>query len=178
MTKGKALNDEQRRLLETLLHDVGPRLLGYVRRAFGAGIEAEEIVAETFSRAADNIEALAASGRQDLYLLTTARNICRDLFRKHRPGLLTEQQSRSQPDRDGTTPADRIESREDRARLLAAVDALPPAQREVVTLRLSAELKFEEIADLLSIPLGTALSRMDAAMKNLKKAMGSENVAG
>ena len=57
--------------------------------------------------------------------------------------------------------------------LRAAVAALPEKLREVVVLRLSTDLRFEEIADLLQIPLGTALSRMHAALQDLRKRLGT-----
>jgi RNA polymerase sigma-70 factor (ECF subfamily) len=164
----QALSADQRALLESLLEAVGPRLLAYVRKAFGNSLDAEEIVAETFARAADNIVALACSKRKDLYLLTVARNLCRDAFRRRRPDLLTDEQLRDQP-ATAAAPHERSMAAEDRQRLLDAVSRLPQAQREVVVLRMSAELKFEEIAELLGIPLGTALSRMNAALRQLRK---------
>lgn len=167
----QALNADERTLLESLLRDVGPRLLAYVRKAFGERLDAEEIVAETFARAADNIAAVQECARKDLYLLTVARNLCRDTFRRRRPGPLPDGQLR---DHSGpvATPDESFADREDRRRLLAAVAELSQAQREVVVLRLSAELKFEEIAELLQIPLGTALSRMNAALRCLRKELG------
>ena len=70
------------------------------------------------------------------------------------------------------TPDRGFVEHEERQRLLAALARLPQPQREVVVLRLSAELKFEEIAELLQIPLGTALSRMHAALRHLRKELG------
>ena len=124
----QALSADQRALLESLLVEVGPRLLAYVRRAFGSQLDAEEIVAETLARAADNIATVAASDRQDLYLLTVARNLCRDAFRRRRPNLLPDQQLRERPSAV-PAPGDEVVAAEDRQRLLDAVDRLPPAQR-------------------------------------------------
>ncbi len=168
MKEREALNADQRALLESLLRDVGPRLLAYVRKAFGNRLDAEEIVAETFARAADNIAAVTASTRRDLYLLTVARNLCRDAFRRRRPDLLPDEQLHDRPSTT-TTPDECSMATEERQRLHDAVTMLPPAQREVVVLRLSTDLKFEEIAGLLEIPLGTALSRMNAAVRHLRK---------
>lgn len=173
----QALSADQRALLESLLVEVGPRLLAYVRRAFGSQLDAEEIVAETFARAADNIVTVAASERKDLYLLTVARNLCRDAFRRRRPNLLPDQQLRERPSAV-PTPGDEVVAAEDRQRLLDAVDRLPPAQREVVVLRLSADMKFQEIAELLEIPLGTALSRMNAAVRHLRKDLDYAHASG
>jgi RNA polymerase sigma-70 factor, ECF subfamily len=53
----------------------------------------------------------------------------------------------------------------DFARLVAK---LPPAQREVVTLRFAAGMQLEEIADALQVPLGTVKSRLHHALQTLK----------
>ncbi|MFQ5807526.1 MAG: RNA polymerase sigma factor [Phycisphaerae bacterium] len=165
------LNADERALLELLLRDVGPRLFAYVRRAFGTWVDAEEIVAETFARAADNITAVRGCERKDLYLFTVARNLCRDAFRRRRPNTLPDGRLRDHPAATAS-PEESFADREARRRLLAAVATLPQPQREVVVLRLSAELRFEQIAELLQIPLGTALSRMNAALGHLRKELG------
>lgn len=171
MKVGHVLNAGDRALLETLLREVGPRVLAYVRRAFGELVDAEEVVAETFARAADNVAALRDCQRRDLYLLTTARNLCRDVLRRRRPEPIADARL-SQHAAGGSAPDERLANDELCRRLRAAVDRLPVPQREVVALRLSAELRFDEIADLLGIPLGTALSRMNAALCRLRKELG------
>ena len=69
-------------------------------------------------------------------------------------------------------PAAAAEEDERRRALRAAVEALPEHLREIVVLRLSGELRFEDIAELLQIPLGTALSRMHAAVERLREMLG------
>jgi RNA polymerase sigma-70 factor (ECF subfamily) len=49
-----------------------------------------------------------------------------------------------------------------------ALDELPPEQRQVVRMRIYEEKTFAMIAEELSIPLGTALARMRAAMIKLR----------
>ncbi len=49
-----------------------------------------------------------------------------------------------------------------------AMQALPGGDREVVTLRINAGLKFKEIASLLHIPLGTALWKYHRALRRLR----------
>ena len=46
---------------------------------------------------------------------------------------------------------------------------LPEKQKEVLVLRVKAELKISEIAEILSIPEGTVKSRISNGIKNLKK---------
>lgn len=49
-----------------------------------------------------------------------------------------------------------------------AIARLPAAQRKIVEMRIYEEKTFAQIAEELKIPLGTALSRMRAAMGKLK----------
>jgi RNA polymerase sigma-70 factor (ECF subfamily) len=162
------LTADERGLLEGLFLQVGPRLVAYVRHAYGLTDDADDIVADTFCRAARNVRALRESRRHDLYLLTVARNLCRDRFRRARPRAMTKDSIDRRPV-EGTPPAEVADLAD---ALKEAILGLPAGLREVVVLRLSTGLKFEEIANLLSIPLGTALSRMYAAIERLKTAMG------
>jgi RNA polymerase sigma-70 factor (ECF subfamily) len=166
----RPLSAEDRVWLDQLVRTCGPRLLAYVRRTYGSRLDAEEIVAETFSRAAANLARLRKCARHDLYLLTIVRNLCRDFFRRRAasgPEETLEDCPAATPEPDAT-----LTQTERRRALRAGVAALPEAQREVVTLRLSAGLKFEEIAELLNLPLGTVLSRMHAAVQRLKQDLG------
>lgn len=165
---GETLTSPDREMLDTLVQQMGPRLLAYVRRAYRHVHDAEDIVAETFCRAAMNMNALKATDRPDLYLLTIARNLCRDHFRRQRPIAVAGDQLAQRPGQH-PEPERHSMTAERRAALQAAVAKLPESLREVVVLRMSTDLKFEEIAALLHVPLGTALSRMHSAMKRLRK---------
>lgn len=163
----RPLENDERAMLDALVRETGPRLTAYVRRAYGRIVDVEEVVAETFARAAARIESLRTCDRQDLYLLRIARNLCLDGFRRSKPESATDEFINTRP-ADSLEPREQVEQIE-RARMLRqAVSELPDAQREMVVLRASAGLKFEEIAELLEIPLGTALSRMHAALRRLK----------
>jgi RNA polymerase sigma-70 factor (ECF subfamily) len=167
---GRPLTPDDRGLLDRLVRTCGPRLLAYVRHAYRGHVDAEEIVAETFCRAAARIEMLRSCRRPDLYLLTVARNLCRDWFR-HAPEQNVADAALDRPT-SAAEPHDQAVSAENRQALLAAMAELPDAQREVLALRLSTSLKFEEIAELLNVPLGTVLSRMHAAVERLRTMFG------
>ena len=53
------------------------------------------------------------------------------------------------------------------AELKAALDALPEAFREAVWLRDVEELTYQEIAEVLGIPIGTVMSRIARGRKQL-----------
>ena len=56
----------------------------------------------------------------------------------------------------------------DLARLLSGLTSLSSQQREVLLLRFVDDLSLNEIAEVLSIPLGTVKSRLHLAVKKLK----------
>ena len=61
-----------------------------------------------------------------------------------------------------------LERGERRDALLQAVDRLPPEQKEVITLKIWAELTFDEIARTLDLSLNTVASRYRYALCKLK----------
>ena len=60
---------------------------------------------------------------------------------------------------------DRIEIKE----LVAQIGRLPADQREVLLLAAVEELRYEEIATVLSVPIGTVMSRLSRAREKLKR---------
>jgi RNA polymerase sigma-70 factor (ECF subfamily) len=54
-----------------------------------------------------------------------------------------------------------------------ALQKLDPGQRSVVVLRLLQGYSTKETADILDLPLGTVLSRLSRAQKNLRKILTS-----
>ena len=166
--RDRRLDDDERAMLEALLREAGPRVAAYVRRGYGRVVDVEEVVAETFTRAAARIESRRICDRRDLYLIKIARNLCLDGFRRHKPESGSGEFINSRPSAL-PQPCSQAERAEREQMLRDAVARLPESQREIVVLRTSAGLKFDEIAELLDIPIGTALSRMHAALRCLRE---------
>ncbi len=53
--------------------------------------------------------------------------------------------------------------------LRQALDSLKPGEREVVHLKIMGEMTFQEIADILKIPLGTVTWRYQNAIRKLRR---------
>lgn len=147
--------------LESLYRQVGPLLLAYLRRQVGYRVDAEELLQETFVVAAGRTESLDAAGSQRAWLFGVARNLVREhVRRKMRRPVVTLSLEPAAP--AITQPDDRVEA------MRSAIRRLPDAQKEVLELRLSQELSYAEIAEALSVPIGTVRSRLHNAVAALR----------
>lgn len=72
------------------------------------------------------------------------------------------------------SPVDEVCRWETVASVRSALDQLPPEQRQVVQMRVYDQKKFITIAEELGLPLGTVLTRMQAALKKLRKHLKKE----
>ena len=105
----------------------------------------------------------------ELYRL--ASNVCVDLLRKegrHQgPSLDDEAVSAEVPD-TRPTPEAAAEQKELRAQIEAGLRTLSPEHREVLILREIQQLSYDEIADTLSLDLGTVKSRINRGRRQLR----------
>lgn len=71
--------------------------------------------------------------------------------------------------------ADRVILKETTTQLRQALQGLPESWQQVVRLRMNENLTFQQIADQLGIPLGTALTQMRRAVERLRSEIESEH---
>ena len=69
-------------------------------------------------------------------------------------------------------PAHRAQLAEQTMRLLAALDGLPPEQRETLLLREEAGMSLDEIAEITGVSIEAAKSRLRYAVSRLRRALG------
>jgi RNA polymerase sigma-70 factor (ECF subfamily) len=145
--------------LETLYRELAPALLGYFRRRPALAATAEDLLHDTFVRAFEHSERVTASVSARAYVFGIARHVGTDALRRLRP---TEEFV--------TAPAPPVAETDERLEAMhAAIAALPEPQRETLLLRLQQELSYEEIADVLGVPVGTVRSRLHGAVRRLQE---------
>ncbi len=152
--------DEAGTRLETLYRELGPALLSYLRRRLADRHAAEDLLQETFLQAARRLERVSQAVSPRAWLYTIARRVAATGLRRRR---------RTEPlpdDVAAETPADDPRLTQVRA----AIAELPGTVRETLELRLRCELTYEEIAAVLSIPVGTVRSRLHLALQRLRAA--------
>jgi RNA polymerase sigma-70 factor (ECF subfamily) len=74
-------------------------------------------------------------------------------------------------DTRGTNPAEVLFEKLDTEQVMMAIDALPDEYRVAATLYFMQDLSYEEIAQVLDVPIGTVRSRLHRGRKLLQKAL-------
>ena len=148
--------------LDRLYREVGPQLLAWLIRRRGNPAAAEDLLQETFAAALRHPKRLWQAGSQRAYLFGIARNLMVDSYRQTRA-------TTSLPENLAMEPQEPADPRVERMR--ETIAKLNPALREVLELRLQAELSYEEIATALGVPVGTVRSRLHHAVKQLRQMM-------
>ncbi len=169
--------------LTRLVELYSPRLFGLLYRMTGARDAAEDLLQETFLRVVRAIDRYAHIGKFEPWLFRIAANLARDQARRRArqpapqplDAAARDAELRASADgrMQGADPQARLGRDEMQQRLAAALEQLSDADREIILLRHYSELPFRAIADLLGIPLGTALARAHRALRKLRQEMGS-----
>ena len=155
----------------------------YASRVYGLGVvmlgdraAAEDLVQDTFVRLWRSAARFDASrGRLDTYVLMVARSLAIDALRRRvagsrsleRIGVPGEADHRPGPEEIATT-ADLA------ARARKAMLQLSDEQRAALELAYFGGRTMAEIAEIEGIPLGTAKTRIHAALLRLREAMAGE----
>ncbi|MDD4004262.1 MAG: sigma-70 family RNA polymerase sigma factor [Elusimicrobiaceae bacterium] len=161
----------------------GP-VYGYILSLVHSEDVAGDIFQEVFIKVFKNIGGYREEGKFGAWVYRMASNLAMDHFR--RSGRLgakeialdgedAETELHSVIASSEQTPEQRLAGLEDVVRVRAALDRLPPEQKEVVMLKEFSGMTFQEIADSLQVPLGTVLARGSRAIKKLRTMLESEN---
>lgn len=125
---------------------------------------AEDLVAEAFTRAWMSWRKVREHPVPRAWVVRTALNTHVSWWRRRRRELVVNSRAAMEL-RDGAPPGDSADLDE---RLAAAIRALPPRQREVITLRVFFDLDTEATATLLGISPGTVGVHLHRALAALR----------
>jgi RNA polymerase sigma-70 factor (ECF subfamily) len=133
--------------------------------------EAEDLVQETYAKALKGFSSfqLGTNFRAWMY------RILRNTFLTSRTGLratmtvpLDSEEDGPELAVEGTTPETFLIDRSSEALVQQAIEELPVHFREILLLCDVEEMSYQEIAETLSIPIGTVMSRLSRARKGLR----------
>ncbi|MCK4892808.1 MAG: sigma-70 family RNA polymerase sigma factor [Calditrichia bacterium] len=145
--------------------------------------EAEDLTQEAFMKAFSSLATFNDEFAFSTWLMKIASNNCIDFLRKrklrtysiHEPVQYKDEKIEIDiPDRDPTPEKTLIQS--ERSRMIEeTIQALPERYRYVIILRHKEEKSYEEIAEIMNLPLGTVKAQIFRAReilnKNLKEAL-------
>jgi len=145
---------------------------------------AEDLVQDTLARALERAGQLRDAERFEPWLFAILANRWRDHLRSQRPHEDIDTLEELLPD-DGDSPEYADERGEIVDQVRAAVARLPIGQRQVLTLVDLEEFSYAEVSHILEIPIGTVMSRLCRARRQLRtelislrepRAMGRETL--
>ncbi|MDH7514971.1 MAG: sigma-70 family RNA polymerase sigma factor [Bacteroidota bacterium] len=147
-----------------------------VSRMTGTSAETEDIVQEAFIKAFQALSSFNDEFSFSTWLCKIATNNCIDHLRKRKLHTVSLEGRWDEPDHErleipdsSALPDVRIVERQRAQAIQRAIDALPEKYRIVIVLRHQQEMRYEEIAEELKIPLGTVKAHIFRARELLNK---------
>jgi RNA polymerase sigma factor (sigma-70 family) len=142
---------------------------------------AEDLFQDTFLKIVKTIRdgRYAEQGKFLPWAIRVARNLCMDHFRRTRLQIaVTLPDGADISNLIGTSElaSDGIERRQVHDCVRKMVEDLPEEQREVIVLRVYADLSFKEISELTGVSINTALGRMRYGLINLRKVIADKQL--
>ena len=160
---------------EQLIHLYEKRVFALTRRMCKNPSDAEEAAQEAFLAAWQGLKFFRGESSFSTWLYRLASNACVDVLRKegrHQaaagPSLDDEETMLEIPD-EAATPHTLAEQAELKKQIEEGLAALPEEYRTVLVLREIHQQSYDEIAEILSLDLGTVKSRISRGRKRLRK---------
>ncbi len=187
---GHATQQGHRELFEQLMREHSAALFHFVSRFVGDYDVASDICQQVFIQLYVFLPHLRTDLPLTAWLFQVARNRCVDEMRRKRAICFSELESDTRraddeeplplsllPDRC-PPPDEEAEQRDLQCCLRAAINALPPKFRAVVSLRYTTEMSYAEIGARLHIPPATAKTYFQRAKPLLRRLLIGQGISG
>lgn len=130
--------------------------------------EAKDAAQEAFFKAYRGLRTFRPGAKFSTWILTIVYHACCDRLARRKRFSGEELPETADP---AAGPEAQAESADDVQRLRSAVDALPDKYRAVITLFHLQNKQYEEIAQVLDLPMGTVKTHLFRAKELLRKAL-------
>jgi RNA polymerase sigma-70 factor (ECF subfamily) len=157
---------------QRLIIDQIPALRRYARALTGERHAADELVQDSLERAWSRFHLWRPGTDVRAWLFTIMHNLYANAVRK----------AKRAPTYAPLVEADRMSAIESNAEagievssLIQALASLPDSQREVLLLVSLEGLTYEQVSQVLGIPIGTVMSRLSRAREHLRQIMSGDN---
>lgn len=156
------------------------RLYNTVYRIVDNAEDAQDVLQEAFLSAYQSLESFKGDSLFFTWLYRIAVNTAMSLKRKHKVALSIdmgrEDNSGLEPSdgSEGNQPSFHLEKREQERKIQEALSRLSPEHRAVLVLKEMEGQKYEAIAEILDVPVGTIRSRLHRARMELREVLQKE----
>lgn len=138
---------------------------------------ADDLVQAACERALASADRFEPGSRFDAWMFRILRNLWIDQLRRQKTaGVQDDIEGRH--DLVGSSGERVVEARLTLKSVSEAIAELVDEQREVLLLVCVEELSYRDAADVLGVPVGTVMSRLARARKNISAATGLDSVDG
>ena len=159
-------------------------IAGYVFRLIGDYEASLDVTQEVFIKVYNSLERYRSDYKFSTWLYRIAHNAAIDHLRRN--SINTQSIETESP--DGTyqlqlesplpSPEQNRERSEWKTEIKAVIGLLPPAYRELILLRHSQDLSYDEIADVTGLPLGTVKNRLFRAREMMREIFLQRGLSG
>jgi RNA polymerase sigma-70 factor (ECF subfamily) len=132
--------------------------------------ETDDIVQEVFIKIFRALEGFRGDSRLSTWIYRIARNEALNAMNQRKPQVIPIEDCMELPD-SGESPDAALRRRMSRERLERLMERLDENQRVAIELRYASEKSYEEIAEIMQIPLGTVKTYIYRAKLSLKRMM-------
>jgi len=149
-------------------------IAAYVYRMVGNYDAALDLTQEVFIKVYNSLSRYRSEFKFSTWIYKIAHNAAIDHLRRH---AVREQTLATGPEGERReisiesrrlTPEQESERKERRSEIEAVVQLLPTAYRELIVLRHSQDLSYDEIAEVTGLPLGTVKNRLFRAREAMR----------
>jgi RNA polymerase sigma-70 factor, ECF subfamily len=152
----------------SLLSPLLGRAMAYARSILRHRPNAQDVVQQAAMRGLERFASYDQARPFSGWWFAILRNCCIDALRSDKSSHTTTLEH--------DPPDERSDDEERWLRLAAAIDQLNPDHGEILRLKYFADRSYSEIAEALSIPAGTVMSRLYLARKALAEKMSAEEL--
>ncbi len=155
------------------------RLYNTVYQVVDNAQDAEDVVQETFLSAYQSLNTFKGDAQFFTWLYRIAMNTAISLKRKQKAtvsigGVNGEGAIDPQDASESNRPGHALERREEDSRIQKALKQLSPEHRAVLVLKDMEGQKYEAIAEILQVPIGTIRSRLHRARMELRTLLSQD----
>ena len=164
--------------LERLYERYASALMGLALKMLGDRIAADEAVQETFWKVWNKAETYVRErGAVLSWLFGITHHLCIDMIRRQRADVVSlGVESIGNPVQMEMGVADKVNTASLYKQVQAALDMLPPEQRQAIEMAYFGGMTRQEIAGATGVPLGTVHTRVRLALQKLKNELRIQGI--